>query len=307
MKLTLFSVSYAGTWGNAQLGVEEFVDHAAERGYEAALLMGKRPHASPLDFSRDRRRSLCSRAASAGIELTGIAAYTDFTAVVEDPAQPLLEQQLQYVASCAELAHDLGAPRVRIFTGFERPGVGYPAAWQACLDAVRECGERAAGLGVTIVVQNHHDIANVEIARFVDEVGLDNVHPGYDAWAPALQGHSGKELESLATEHASRVLQTIVADYELRPRVAYDRVLNAYRELPQAVTAVPPGEGSIDYESFLRGLVAGGFDGNLIYEMCSPLRGGGEMTNLDRYARIFLQWASDLLPRIGVPAKALVQ
>ena len=58
----------------------------------------------------------------------------------------------------------------------------------------------------------------------------------------------------------------------------------------------------IDYETFLRGLVAGGFDGHLIYEMCSPLRGGGDMANLDRYARQFLQWATELLPALSPQA-----
>ena len=34
----------------------------------------------------------------------------------------------------------------------------------------------------------------------------------------------------------------------------------------------------------------GGFDGLATYEMCSPIRGGGSMENLDRYAADYLQW-----------------
>ena len=56
------------------------------------------------------------------------------------------------------------------------------------------------------------------------------------------------------------------------------------------VRAVPFGEGCIDYHAFFRGLRDGGFDGVAAYEMCSPLRGGGELQNLDRCASQFLRW-----------------
>ena len=56
------------------------------------------------------------------------------------------------------------------------------------------------------------------------------------------------------------------------------------------VRAVPFGEGCIDYEAFFRGLVDGGFDGIANFEMCSPLRGGGDEANLDRCATRYLTW-----------------
>lgn len=40
----------------------------------------------------------------------------------------------------------------------------------------------------------------------------------------------------------------------------------------------------------LQGLRDGGFDGTPAYEMCSPLRGGGTVGNLDVCARRFLEW-----------------
>jgi sugar phosphate isomerase/epimerase len=56
------------------------------------------------------------------------------------------------------------------------------------------------------------------------------------------------------------------------------------------VRAVPFGEGFIDYEAFFRGLRDGGFDGVATYEMCSPLRGGGSLANLDACAGRYLAW-----------------
>jgi sugar phosphate isomerase/epimerase len=56
------------------------------------------------------------------------------------------------------------------------------------------------------------------------------------------------------------------------------------------VHAVPIGEGFIDYRAFLHALEAGGYSGAVAYEMCSPLRGGGSLENLDRCARLFLDF-----------------
>jgi hypothetical protein len=37
--------------------------------------------------------------------------------------------------------------------------------------------------------------------------------------------------------------------------------------------------------------------------MCSPLRGGGTMENLDRYARVFLEYMSTYMQEVDQAAK----
>ena len=49
MRFALFSVGYAGFWGQAVLGLHEFLEKAARLGYDGVMLAGKRPHLSPLD------------------------------------------------------------------------------------------------------------------------------------------------------------------------------------------------------------------------------------------------------------------
>lgn len=63
MNATLFSVSYAGLWGQASLDLRAFVSHAAELGYPAVMLMAERPHLSVLDFGDDATENLdfCAR------------------------------------------------------------------------------------------------------------------------------------------------------------------------------------------------------------------------------------------------------
>jgi sugar phosphate isomerase/epimerase len=84
---------------------------------------------------------------------------------------------------------------------------------------------------------------------------------------------------------------TTNADYICTPRFRYrPELVNYERLLPDMVRAVPFGDGFIDYEAFFTGLNDGGFDGVANYEMCSPVRGGGAVANLDSYARDYLQW-----------------
>jgi sugar phosphate isomerase/epimerase len=59
---------------------------------------------------------------------------------------------------------------------------------------------------------------------------------------------------------------------------------------PDWVRAVRFGTGFIDYAAFFQGLRDGGFDGLAVFEMCSPLRGGGALANLDAGATTYLKW-----------------
>ncbi|MBI3836756.1 MAG: sugar phosphate isomerase/epimerase, partial [Planctomycetia bacterium] len=75
------------------------------------------------------------------------------------------------------------------------------------------------------------------------------------------------------------------------PRYHYrSELVNYERLLPDMVRAVGFGDGFVDYQAFFAGLAEGGFDGLANYEMCSPVRGGGNLENLDCYARGYLQW-----------------
>ena len=49
MKLSLFSVSYAGFWGQSTLSLVDFIKQAGRLGFPSVMIAGKRPHLSPLD------------------------------------------------------------------------------------------------------------------------------------------------------------------------------------------------------------------------------------------------------------------
>jgi sugar phosphate isomerase/epimerase len=294
MKTALHTVSYAGVWpGQATLPLERIVDKAAELGYDGVMIVAKRPHASPLDMDADRRARLRDQIAERGLELAALAGYTDFGVGYDQPGIPLREMQVMAVVELARLARDLGGSLVRIFTAFERPGVGYDRLWADTVGTIKECARRAAVFDVTLAVQNHHDLAchHESMADLIAQVDEPNCRAGFDAWTPALQG---VDLEGAARLLAPVTALTIVADYVQRPRYQYDPNLNNFQPHPASIRAVAPGDGFIDYRTFFGALRAGGYDGWVAYEMCAPLEGGGSEANLDRCARRFLEW----LPKV---------
>jgi sugar phosphate isomerase/epimerase len=292
--LALHSVSYAGVWqGQARLTLEEFIPRAAALGYQSVMLMGKRPHLSLLDYDLEQRKRLRDLLDAHHLRVCGIAGYTDFTAGAERADIPLPEMQAVHVMELARAARDLGAPLVRIFTGYERPEqLGHHAAWSRCVTAVKDCARRAADFGVSVGVQNHHDLAlhHESLLAFIEEVDEPNCRALFDAWAPALQGLSGDEMAAAVRLLGPHIVHTTVADYVRRPRFRYLPGLSNYAPEADEVQAVPMGHGFVDYATFFEALRTIGFQGSIAYEMCSPLRGGGSLPNLDACARQFLDY-----------------
>jgi sugar phosphate isomerase/epimerase len=289
-KLALHSVSYAGVWpGQAQVGLAPFFAKAARLGFDAVMLMAKRPHLSLLDMSPGQRREVTKWADGNGVRIAVLAGYNDFAVGSEVPDVPLREMQVYYIGELARLAADLGCPLVRVFTAFERESVPYQTAWGNTVSCLREAAKRAADYGVTLGVQNHHDVA-VHVDSLVDllaEIDQPNCKACFDPWAPALQG---ADPAAAVPRIAPYLAHTTVADYVRRPRLRYIPALVNYATQTDVVRAVPMGEGFIDYRAFFAALKKASYAGHVAYEMCSPLRGGGSEANLDRCAAAFVQF-----------------
>jgi sugar phosphate isomerase/epimerase len=289
----LHSVSYSGSWGQTALSLEQFIDRAADLGFNGVMLMAKRPHLSVLDWDANARARLRKQLERRKIERVCIAGYNNLTADLEHAEVPHREIQIQYITQLARLASDLGSGLVRIFTGYENPASTYHAQWKLVVDALKEAARRAQEFGVTLGIQNHHDIgvgteSFQDLIRAIDE---PNCKAMFDAWAPALHG---EDLVAAARKLAPLTVQTTVANYQRRPRYHYNPALVNYAEQKPYVQAVPIEEGFIDYAQFLTVLAEGGFQGAVAYEMCSPLLEGGSLEVLDRYARLFAEFLSRL-------------
>jgi sugar phosphate isomerase/epimerase len=285
MTPVLFSVSYAGYWGQHRLGIVDFLKKAAELGYPAVEIGGKRPHLSPLDYPDDESLAAIREAADrCGVEIATIAGYTDFTSGRASAEVPFVEMQVKYVAELSRIGRSLGATIVRVFSGYFTTDANSQSDWTRCVEALRESAAVAEAHGIVLGLQNHHDVGLT--VESIEELLIDVDHPNlklmFDPWSIAL---TGGDLYESAKRMAPLTVQTTLADYVRLPRFHYRPELVNYERLdPPAVRAVPLGEGFIDLEAFFGGLKEGGFDGYVAYEMCSPLRGGGSEANLDNAA-----------------------
>ncbi len=291
MTPTLFSVSYAGFWGQHRLGLIPFLEKAAALGYPAVELAAKRPHLSVLDFPDFESVSEVKLAADRlGIEIATLAGYTDFTAGQNAAEVPFVEMQILYVRQLAQLARGLGASVIRVFSGYFTDLANHQADWNKCVVALREAASVAADSGVVLGLQNHHDVGvSVEgFAEFLDDVNHPNLKAMFDPWSIAL--HGDVDLYAAARRMAPQMVQTTLADYIRIDRYQYRPPLINYQRIdPPAVRAVPLGEGFLKLEEFFAGLKDGGFDGYVAYEICSPIRGGGSEANLDAASRSALE------------------
>ena len=290
MKLALHTVSYAGVWpGQARLELPEILRRAAALGYAGVEIAAKRPHLSVLDATPKFLKKLRAILAETGIEAACLAGYTNFTADAAHPDIPLVEMQVAYLTELGRIAHALGGRYLRVFTGYEDALLTPSQARERIVSGLREAARRVADYDCVLAIQNHHDFAcdYRSLADLLTEIGEPNCRAAFDAWAPALQG---TDLATAARELAPLNVWTTCADYVLRPRFRYLPALVNYEPLPAATLAVPMGEGLIDYPAFFGGLREGGYDGWVAYEMCSSLRGGGSLENLDACARKFVEY-----------------
>lgn len=293
MKTCLHSVSYAGVWrGQARLSVDEFLDKAKQLGFDGVMLMAKRPHICPLGCDEVARTALRAKIEGLGLNLVCLAGYTDFTAGVDKAGIPNVEIQACYVGELARLARDLGTDMVRVFTGYERPDVPFDRQYAMVVEGLKLAGQKAAEYGVTLAVQNHHDIAAGHDMMYwlLKEIKLPNVKAAFDAWSPALQGLGPEQIRAAVLKMAPFIVHTTAAQYVRLPRYQYQDNLTNYVEQESLIRAVPMAEGIIDYETFFNALKEIGYEGYVGYEMCAVLAGGGAIDNLDKTAKKFLQY-----------------
>lgn len=288
MKLGLFSISYAGLWGQDSLSLGDFISKAAALGYDGVMLAGKRPHLSVLDWDVERCAQLQATLKAQNLECLVLGAYTDFSPDASE--LPATELQINYLEQLGKFAQQLDCHVIRVFTAYARSSESSLASWRRVTGIFQDVCDRVAPYNVTLAIQNHHDVAlaTPALLEFLSDIDRPNCKLGFDAWSPALREEDLYESARLAAPHT---VITTNADYVRYPQFRYQpELVNYARNEVDMVRAVPFGDGFIDFPAFFCGLKEGGFDGIATYEMCSPLRGGGSLANLDRCAARYVEW-----------------
>ena len=192
LRLSILTLSYRQAFDDGRMDLMRFLDTCRELSVDGVDL-----HDSAFP-AEDRASLLAVKRAclDRGLDIPCIAISNNFARPAED-----LAADVQRTRTWIERAALLGAPQVRVFSGKPFSEDDRAASWDRCADALRECAEFGAEVGVVVSLQNHNhnQIAPdgedvLRLIRQVDHPNLGHVlDTGQYAGSPGASGFADDE------------------------------------------------------------------------------------------------------------------
>ncbi|MFG2632936.1 sugar phosphate isomerase/epimerase family protein [Streptomyces sp. NPDC048362] len=229
------------TLGVPGLPVPEVLALATANGYHGVELRAHPEEPVHTGLSPAERAEIAGLFRGAGVEVLGVAGYTRVAAAGDDG--PVLEE----IRGLLRLAHDLGAPFVRVFPGADP---GRPRE-EAEADAARRLGtaaEDAAALGVLVLLETHDSHrTGADAIRILGPVGHRQVGALWDVMHTWLGGEQPSDSYAALAPHLGYVQVKDVASAE-------------------DTTPLPLGAGVLPLTECVDVLSRNGWDGWLCWE-----------------------------------------
>ena len=248
--------------------LEDAIRRIARIGYDGIEIGCAAPHAWPAHLGAARRRDLKSLMSDEGLAAVSLLPAPG-GGPGNNPCSPLPEERAATIAHYKEvvdLAHDLGATRVRYIAGWRVFGTPREQAWGWSRDALVAIATYAAERGVTICIEPTSADSNLvdtagEALLLRAESGLPNVKVMFDTYHALYRNEVSSDYV-----------------YEMAPHLAHVHFADTDR--------LPPGEGAVDWPGVLQALKDIAFDGYLTMEIGFATR----RAEPDRYARSALAY-----------------
>ncbi len=309
MKFALLSVTYSGLFYKGEpLTLEKQIPRAKELGFDALAIETKRPVASPIDLNKADRNRIKKLAADEGIALCAIESMSNFSGRYMEER----ENNLAMMRYTLELAMDLGVDLVKIFAAW--PGLIndeeeiamyapyergkyykrlFPAdlrRWNHCVKGIREVADIAAGMGITLALQNHAPVLSPgyeDVLAMMQEVERKNVKLCLDV--PLFYD---RQEDSYVREAVQKCRKQIVHTHY----GAWNFSENSEGEIVQEPS---PSTGElINYQVFIEELVRIAYNGYMTSEYCLPVVKNHTIAGIeeiDHATRISLMYMKQLV------------
>ncbi|WP_330339840.1 sugar phosphate isomerase/epimerase family protein [Streptomyces sp. NBC_00557] len=243
------------TLGVPGLPVPEVLALATAHGYHGVELRAHPEEPVHPGLSPAERAETAALFKETGVEVLGLAGYARVAAPGDDA--PVLAE----VRDLLQLAHDLGAPYVRVFPGAD-PGLPREESDAVAARRLGTAAEDAAALGVRILLETHDSHrTGADLIRVLGPVGHRQVGALWDVMHTWLGG------EQPADTYAA-----------LAPHLGYVQVKDIASA--QDTTPLPLGSGVLPLTECVDVLCRRGWDGWLCweyekrwYESAAPLEG----------------------------------
>ncbi|MGQ5638163.1 MULTISPECIES: sugar phosphate isomerase/epimerase family protein [unclassified Streptomyces] len=229
------------TLGVPGLPVPEVLALATAHGYHGVELRAHPEEPVHPGLSPAERAETAALFKEAGVEVLGVAGYARVAASGDDA--PVLAE----VRDLLQLAHDLGAPYVRVFPGAD-PGLPREESDALAARRLGTAAEDAAALGVRILLETHDSHrTGADLIRVLGPVGHRQVGALWDVMHTWLGG------EQPADTYAA-----------LAPHLGYVQVKDIASA--QDTTPLPLGSGVLPLTECVDVLLRRGWDGWLCWE-----------------------------------------
>lgn len=317
MKIGLYSITYRGVWYRGQaLDVFSLLRLAKQQGWEGVELDAERPHAAPMDLSRDDRKRLRDLAGELGLELCALSPNCDLSSPV--PVQR--EAMICYVRECIKLAHDLGSPLCKVFAAWrgitlheglatydETYGYNQYGFWKGdrrgfVVESMRELCKVAEDYGIVLAMQNHGpDIVNryQDVLSLIEEVGSPAFKACMDINIEPEADSAEHAREMAAASGTLQVHSHVNAEFERRPDGTVELVAGGYFD------AAFWGR-QVAYPAYMDALAELGYEGYVNWEFCHPARKNGKPAGIE-YVHQQTEMAFEYLSRLRAEAEHKAQ
>ena len=163
MRLGLVTYQLGAAWDLATV-----IESCAATGFEGVELRTTHAHGVEVGLGPGERHRVRRTFADSPVELVGLETALEYHALEPEVVRRNVEETRAYV----RLAHDLGAPGVKVRPNGHHEAAGVPRARtiEQIGRALRECGAFAADLGVEVRLEMHAAMAGAGDVRRIMEV-----------------------------------------------------------------------------------------------------------------------------------------
>ncbi len=184
----------------------------------------------------------------------GIISFSIYPLIANDAK--IAKQGEDALKKMIDAAHSLGADTVLVITGVLEADMDYQQSFEKAQAALGRLGQYAKG-GVQLGVENVWNnmlYSPLEMNRFVDELGMDNVGIYFDIANARRFGYPEQWIRTLGR----RIKKLHLKDY----RMSIDNI-NGFTNLL---------DGDVNYPAVIQSLRDIGYDGDLVVELIPPAR-----------------------------------
>lgn len=237
-----------------RLDLYGFLDYAARAGFDGVELLDMFWTDEAAEVAGAKRR--CE---ALGLELPVYSISTNFL----QPEESARQAELASLKHGVDLAAQLGAPLLRVFSGDLRPGYSFEQGFSRVVDSLAEGAAYAGERQITLVLENHGLVAgrSEQVRAIIEAVDSAALRCNLDTGNFLLVGEDPVE----AAEHLADLVALVhLKDLDLATPEQSDHVYTGLDG--QRYTGVIVGDGLVDFGAIIEILARQGYGGWLSLE-----------------------------------------